>query len=125
MVRVALALHRLTSLGSAWMPFVIIVIAAGIIGAFAGSLIHAAAVRLPADLSAFGVPICPECGAFEPSSALIPGWSGACVGCGARQHRLRWATEAAAAILVMASIAVHGLTLLGLAIAVFNLLLLL
>jgi leader peptidase (prepilin peptidase)/N-methyltransferase len=107
------------------MPFVLIVIVAGIVGAFAGSLIHAAAVRLPADLNAVGVPICPECGAFEPAQALIPGWSGTCSGCGTRQHRLRWATEAAAAILVMASIAVHGLTLIGLAIAVFNLLLLL
>jgi leader peptidase (prepilin peptidase)/N-methyltransferase len=107
------------------MPFVLIVIIAGIVGAFAGSLIHAAAVRLPADLSAIGVPICAECGAFEPAQALIPGWSGACLGCGARNHRLRWATEAAAAILVMASLAVHGLTVLGLAVAVFNLLLLL
>jgi leader peptidase (prepilin peptidase)/N-methyltransferase len=107
------------------MPFVLIVIIAGIVGAFAGSLIHAAAVRLPADLSAIGVPICAECGAFEPAQALIPGWSGACLGCSARNHRLRWATEAAAAILVMASLAVHGLTVLGLAVAVFNLLLLL
>ena len=106
------------------MPFVLIIIA-GILGAFAGSLIHAAAVRLPAGLNAVGVPVCPECGAFEPAQALIPGWSGACSGCGARQHRLRWATEAAAAILVMASIAVHGLTMIGLAIAVFNLMLLL
>jgi len=107
------------------MLFVAIVIFAGIASAFAGALIHAAAVRLPAELSVFGVPICAKCGTPEPTLAFIPGWSGACASCGARDQRLRWATEAAASVLVMTALIVHGLTLVGLAVALFNLVLLL
>jgi len=107
------------------MLFVAIILLAGVAGAFAGSLIHAAALRLPADLTALGAPICPNCGAPEPPLALIPGWAGSCPSCGARNLRLRLVTQATAAILVVAALVVHGLTLLGLAIALFNLLLLL
>jgi leader peptidase (prepilin peptidase) / N-methyltransferase len=106
------------------MFFVVIVILAGVAGAFAGSLIHAAAVRLPAELNAIGAPICAKCGTPEPTLAVIPGWSGACANCGARDQRLRWATQAAASILVMAALVAHGLTLIGLAVALFNLVLL-
>lgn len=106
------------------MFFVVIVILAGVAGAFAGSLIHAAAVRLPAELNAIGAPICAKCGTPEPTLAVVPGWSGACANCGARDQRLRWATQAAASILVMAALVAHGLTLIGLAVALFNLILL-
>lgn len=107
------------------MVLAVFVIFAGIVGAFAGSLIHAAATRLPADLDPVGPPLCPECSAHQPSRALIPGWARPCANCGASDHRQRWATEAAATVLAVVAIATYHLTLMGIGVALFSFLLLL
>lgn len=107
------------------MWLTIVVILAGVAGAFAGSLIHAAALRLPSDLDVIGPPICPSCSTVQPKRAMFPGWSGTCVACGAVDNRVRWATEAAATALSMTAIIVYHATLLGVGVALFSLLLLL
>ncbi len=101
------------------------VIVAAVVGAFGGSLIHAASVRLPADLDPIGPPLCPNCSALQAGRALIPGWPRPCPTCGASDHRQRWATEAAAMVLAVTSIVVYHLTILGVGVALFSLLLLL
>ncbi len=107
------------------MLFALLIILAGVVGAFAGSLIHAAALRLPADLDPIGPPLCPQCSTVQSKRALIPGWSSVCPNCGASDHRHRWATQAAATVLTVASIAIYHLTLIGIGVALFSLLLLL
>jgi len=107
------------------MLLALFVVIAGIVGAFAGTLINAAAVRLPADLDPIGPPVCPSCGELQPRLGMYPFWTGACDGCGHSDLRQRLATEIAAAVLAMVSVAIFGATLLGLATALFTLLLLL
>ncbi len=104
---------------------IVAVLLAGVLGAFAGSLIHSASVRLPADLDPIGPPLCPNCSALQSSRALIPGWPKACPTCGASDHRQRWATEVAATVLAVSSIVVYRVTVLGIGVALFSLLLLL
>ncbi len=107
------------------MLLAVLVVITGIAGAFAGSLINAAAVRLPADLDPIGPPVCPNCAELQPRRGMSPFWTGTCASCGHSDRRQRLATEIAAAVLVMASIAYYHATLLGLATALSILLLLL
>jgi leader peptidase (prepilin peptidase)/N-methyltransferase len=107
------------------MLLAVMVVVAGVIGGFAGSLINAAAVRLPAELDPIGPPICPHCSAMQPKRAMFPVWTGVCANCGASDHRIRWVTEAAATALSIAAIALYHLTFKGLGVAIFSLLLLL
>ncbi len=107
------------------MLLAVFVVVAGIAGAFAGSLIHAAAVRLPSDLDPIGPPICASCSVVQPKRAMFPGWSGTCAACGFADNRVRWATEVAAMALAMTAIIVYHATLLGVGVALFSLLLLL
>ena len=107
------------------MLFVALVVLSGVIGAFAGSLIHAAAVRLPADLDAIGPPVCSSCSTPQPKRAMFPGWPGSCEHCGVSDRNIRWATEAAATALAMTAIIIYHASLMGVAVAMFSMLLLL
>lgn len=107
------------------MLLALFIVIAGILGAFAGSLINAASLRLPADLDAIGPPVCPECSAVQPRRAMWPGWTRGCVSCGAQNLRVRLLTEGAAAALAMASIGIYHVTLAGIGVALYSMLLLL
>jgi len=97
----------------------------GVIGAAAGSVIHATSTRLPAGFGALGAPCCPACGIALDRAALLPGWSRPCPDCGSADSTRRRATELAAAVLTILAFVGHGLSLAGLAVAAFSLLLLL
>lgn len=93
-------------------------------GAFAGSIIHAISLRLPARKSPLGSPICHSCHGPLPWLAFIPFVSVTCPECGARTSWHKLATEAGAALLVALALISHGLTLDGLTYALFSLVLL-
>lgn len=56
---------------------------------------------------------------------MWPGWTNGCVSCGAKNLRVRLLTEGAAAALAMASIGIYHVTLAGIGVALYSLLLLL
>jgi leader peptidase (prepilin peptidase) / N-methyltransferase len=95
-----------------------------IIGAFAGSFIHAISLRLPNRMDPIGPSICHQCHEPLPLSAFIPFIPVTCSSCGASSNWHKHATELAAAGLVALAIGIHGATLQGFSIALFCLLLL-
>lgn len=102
-----------------------VTLAGGLAGAVAGSAVHAVAVRLPADLAPVGVPVCAHCASPASAIALMPGRSGACAACGQSAGWHKSATELAGAALTMLALLVHGLSLTGVSVALFCLVLLL
>ena len=97
---------------------------AGLIGLFAGTLIHIISLRLPARMPVFGSSICHECSQPLPGSALIPLVSATCPSCGTTSKWHKIATELAAAALVLIALISHGITIAGLGYAIFVLFLL-
>ena len=100
-------------------------IIAALLGLVAGTGIHVAAVRLPAGLTPLGAPVCAGCAAPVPPQALLPWSRTTCTACGAESDRQRLATQLAAAVLVVLALFLHGLTVSGISVAVFSLILLL
>jgi leader peptidase (prepilin peptidase) / N-methyltransferase len=94
-------------------------------GAFAGSVIHATSLRLPAHLDPLGRAICTECHAGLSMSAFIPFLPLRCAECGTRTNWHKPATELAAAAIVAISALSHGFNLDGLTYALLSLVLLL
>jgi len=101
-----------------------IVLIGGGLGALAGALVHAVAVRLPAGLDPLGAPVCTACRASFGGSGLVPFRRPTCPNCGVPAHWAKVATEAAAAAIVVAALLLRGLTYWGVSGAVFSLLLL-
>lgn len=97
----------------------------GTVGAFAGALIHAVAVRLPAEQTALGAPVCTGCRQPLPARRLVPFTRGTCPSCGAPAPWHKTATEAAAALITVLALAVQGLNYRGVTAALFGLVLLL
>jgi leader peptidase (prepilin peptidase) / N-methyltransferase len=103
--------------------FDIIVIALGAVtGAFAGSLVHTLAIRLPAELPDLGSPPCQACGTPLGARGFIPFVPAQCAECGAGWHKP--ATEAAAALIVALALTGYGLTVEAVTVALFSLVLL-
>jgi leader peptidase (prepilin peptidase) / N-methyltransferase len=96
-----------------------------IAGAFVGTLIHAIALRLPADIEAAGTPICHSCNAPLPAVSLVPLIPVQCADCDTRTNWHKAATELGSALIVALAVLSHGATLRALAVAVFSLILLL
>lgn len=101
-----------------------IIVLGGAAGAFAGSLIHAIAVRLPAEKEPIGPPVCANCQAVLTASHLVPALPRACPSCGSAASRQKLATEAGAALITVLSLLLHGLTYTGVTAALFSLVLL-
>jgi leader peptidase (prepilin peptidase) / N-methyltransferase len=95
-----------------------------IAGLFAGTLIHAISLRLPARLGPLGSAICHSCHAPLPGSAWVPLLPVTCPSCQARTNWHKPATELTAAVLVFLALFIHGLTLPGISTALFVLVLL-
>jgi leader peptidase (prepilin peptidase) / N-methyltransferase len=100
------------------------VVLAAIVGAFAGSLIHAISLRLPNRMDPIGPSVCHACKEPLPATAFIPFLSVVCPSCGTSNNWHKPATEASAAALVALSFVSHGVTLDGFAVALFALVLL-
>ena len=105
----------------------LVALLAAIAGALAGSVLHSISLRLPGELPALGPPPCHSCNTVSPVFALIPGVLPQCANCGARATWHKPVTEIAAAGLAGLAIFSQGVTLTGIATAVFclNLLLIL
>ena len=95
-----------------------------VLGALAGSVIHTVSLRLPARLGVIGLPVCRAC--REPMSwaGLIPFVPGRCESCGEQTNWHKPVTELAAAVIVGLALIGHGVTLEGVGIALFSLVLL-
>jgi leader peptidase (prepilin peptidase) / N-methyltransferase len=93
-------------------------------GAVAGSVIHAISLRLPAHVDPVGPAICHVCHEPLPWKAFVPFLPVVCPQCGAQTNWHKAATEASAAVFVALSLLSHGLTLYGLSVALFSLVLL-
>lgn len=94
-----------------------------IAGLFAGTLIHAISLRLPARLGPLGSMICHSCHEPLPGSAWVPLLPTTCPACHSRSNWHKPATELTAAALVCLALLIHGLTLTGISVAVFSLVL--
>lgn len=95
-----------------------------IIGLFAGTLIHAISLRLPARLDPLGAVICDSCHEPLPGTAWIPLFTVSCSACQSRTSWHKPATELTAALLVFLALLIHGVTLTGISVAIFALVLL-
>lgn len=98
---------------------------AAIVAAFAGSVIHAVALRLPAHLEPVGFPVCAGCHTPLALTSLIPFIPARCPSCGETANWHKPATELASAAIVVLALVSHGMTLDGLTYALFCLILLL
>ncbi len=95
-----------------------------IAGLFAGTLIHAISLRLPARMDPLGPVICHDCQAPMPAIAWIPLLPVTCSECSVRTNWHKPATELTAAALVGIALLIHDLTLTGISVALFALVLL-
>lgn len=101
------------------------IVISGIAAAFAGSIIHAVSIRLPARKEPLGRPICAHCNEPMTLRSFIPFLPGTCPSCGERVNWHKPATELAALAVVVLALVSHGLTLNGFTYALFCLILLL
>lgn len=106
------------------LTLVLLVLVGGVVGALAGALVHAIAVRLPAGQEPVGPPVCVACSVVLPGAGLLPFRSIACPECGASSPRAKLATELAGAAIVVTALLLHGLTYRGISAALFSLILL-
>jgi leader peptidase (prepilin peptidase) / N-methyltransferase len=98
---------------------------AAVIGSFAGSVIHAISLRLPARLEPLGRVTCVECQQPLPLRAFVPFIPVHCPECGTRVNWHKPATEFGSAAIVALSLVSHGLNLNGITYALLSLILLL
>jgi leader peptidase (prepilin peptidase) / N-methyltransferase len=97
---------------------------AALVGLFAGSVIHAVSLRLPARVGPVGPVICHSCKEPLPATAFIPLKTVRCQSCGARSNWHKPATESGAAALVSLALISHGVSMEGVGYALFSLILL-
>jgi leader peptidase (prepilin peptidase) / N-methyltransferase len=95
-----------------------------VVGLFAGSLIHSIALRLPARMSPIGPPICRSCHSTHNWTAFVPLIPGTCPSCSTPTNWHKPATEVSASLLIVLSVISHGMTLTGMSVALFSLVLL-